>query len=630
MRFPLKEEVNEPMDLETLGTSSVKNLIAKTSRLKSFINERDTEPLFDGAIYVFSNNRKNNESYEGRIPVQVKAKISKNFLHGSAKYRVSKDMLNAYLKEGGIAFFLVLVSSDGESCEVFYNNLLPFKINRILTTLKRNSIQLQFQRFPTNVEEIVDWSLNYLRDSVKQAMLRQPKLREILSHEDLAKSGKIQQYNFGFTSVQNYSLFDYLLKGEEMHVYAELESGIEVPIQIMEKGGRIISTELEMEIGVADKVFYNSARAELMVESKTLFFGKGISFAVPQDNQAMPKLKLNYKFAGNLSEWIHDAEFISELSKEGKMKMDGHEITLDAGFDFSHIEKLLAQLHSIKLTLDAAGVNMDLNFESMSDDDFSWINLLNNALVKNKEISLNTNTPMQVNHIVISFIKIANLSICLFILKTSPNGYRVYNPFHNGIDYSASIKDENGEVHEISRFHLFSDEYFSSMSNLNLDVIYEDIVSKGCNIYNFQESNRLALCLLSAYDSMEKKIPNFLEFAKKLIKWESNNNADKNSVDAIYSELNLLQTIKRERAFEPEEIMRLHEISQQYNNDSRILTGVQILIGNYPLAKFHYNQICSEDKKAFAASPIINLWEDFECENLTIVKHVETPKNTPL
>ena len=131
------------MDLELLGTSAVKNLIAKTDRLKAFISEGDKEPFFDGAIYVYSSVKKNNESYDGRIIVQVKAIKAKNFQLNRAKYSISREMMDAYLKEGGIAFFLVLITSNGEKNKVFYNNLLPFKVTRYKSSMRKNSTKIQ-------------------------------------------------------------------------------------------------------------------------------------------------------------------------------------------------------------------------------------------------------------------------------------------------------------------------------------------------------------------------------------------------------------------------------------------------------------------------------------------------------
>ena len=82
-------------------------------------------------------------------------------------------------------------------------------------------------------------------------------------------------------------------------------------------------------------------------------------------------------------------------------------------------------------------------------------------------------------------------------------------------------------------------------------------------------------------------------------------------MDIVYSELNMLQIAKRKRGLEPNEIIRLNEINQQFQGDSRILTGVYILLQNYQMANFHFKNICAKEKELFRNSPIMNLWEEF-------------------
>ena len=100
------------MDIETAAISALKNRIADIDLLSQFINERDKEPVCDGAIYAYCNSSFTNENLIGKAPVQVKGKQSKNIKQKSIRYSVSVTNLIHYRNDGGVLYFVVYLTSD--------------------------------------------------------------------------------------------------------------------------------------------------------------------------------------------------------------------------------------------------------------------------------------------------------------------------------------------------------------------------------------------------------------------------------------------------------------------------------------------------------------------------------------
>ena len=90
-------------DYEFLGVDAIKRLLAKTSRIRGFINEKDKEPSWDGNIYLFE--KPDVKENIKKIPTQVKGK-NKNH-HNKKKYNhyFDKADLENYYNDGGVLYF---------------------------------------------------------------------------------------------------------------------------------------------------------------------------------------------------------------------------------------------------------------------------------------------------------------------------------------------------------------------------------------------------------------------------------------------------------------------------------------------------------------------------------------------
>lgn len=138
------------MDIENLATSAIRSALAKTDRISTFINDGDKEPCWDGHIYIHENEKKTKKNIK-KIPVQIKGKKdTTKKVQRTIKYRISRDDLYAYMMNGGTMFFVVyLDEKTGDTKQIYYSDLLPIRIKKILN-IEKKTYSVKFRKFPDN------------------------------------------------------------------------------------------------------------------------------------------------------------------------------------------------------------------------------------------------------------------------------------------------------------------------------------------------------------------------------------------------------------------------------------------------------------------------------------------------
>lgn len=146
------------MDNEQIGTSAVIAAISKTKRLKAFVNSGDKEPSFDGGIYIYDNENYSKENIK-RVAVQVKGKGVKSKIKDTIKYPISLIDLENYQKNGGAMFFVVYFDKEsGDTRQIYYVALLPFKIQELIKNKQsdKGNLSVKLKKFPSNPKDMTE------------------------------------------------------------------------------------------------------------------------------------------------------------------------------------------------------------------------------------------------------------------------------------------------------------------------------------------------------------------------------------------------------------------------------------------------------------------------------------------
>lgn len=77
--------------------------------------------------------------------------------------------LRNYLNDGGCVFFVVYIDNKGESTKIYYNELTPIKLRKLLKNKKKKkSKTIHIKEFPNNSNKKATIFLNCLQNCKKQ------------------------------------------------------------------------------------------------------------------------------------------------------------------------------------------------------------------------------------------------------------------------------------------------------------------------------------------------------------------------------------------------------------------------------------------------------------------------------
>ena len=220
------------MDLEKIATSAIVSSISKTDTLSGFINDGDKEPCWDGNIYIHENSRHSKKNIK-RIPTQVKGKAVKTkSVKDKIKYRVKYDDLKAYMMDGGTLFFVVYIEKEtGEALQIYYADLLPIRIMKILEQTQ-DSYSIDFFSFPSDNKEKIEVVLNAYNDAQRQKSFAGKRLPTI---DELNRKGIMESLSFHVTHVGKEispNTIPQVMEGKSITLYANIKGNpIGIPVE---------------------------------------------------------------------------------------------------------------------------------------------------------------------------------------------------------------------------------------------------------------------------------------------------------------------------------------------------------------------------------------------------------------
>jgi len=300
--------------IETLAINEVRNRVVLSDYLDQFIADNDKEPSFDGFVYLYSQKGKKKESLIGRIAVQVKGTHKKLRTKKASifKHPVEIADLKNYLSEGGVVYFVVHISQDGQVRQIFYNDLLPIKIMKIIQyTQGQKSINLKFKPFPIETERVHALFVSFYDHKKMQAVLHD--LEEIPSVDELQKKGSLREINLTVAGTGVYHNHIDAFLNEDVYVYAKI-IGTEAhyPVDLItDTVERVISHETVNRVSVGDVLFYEKYFAQNYTDRVILKFGQSITLTFPHSAPDSPKQKatINYTACPSLRARVNDLAF---------------------------------------------------------------------------------------------------------------------------------------------------------------------------------------------------------------------------------------------------------------------------------------------------------------------------------
>lgn len=132
--------------IERKATNEINRIIDLDHRLSSYVNVGDKEPVLDGFIDVYKDEKSRSvTNLEFRIPIQVKGQTNSMSSKG-ATYSIKREWLKFYAENNGALFFVVFLNREATTViGVYYASFTPAEANLLMKrmgTQKSKSVRL--------------------------------------------------------------------------------------------------------------------------------------------------------------------------------------------------------------------------------------------------------------------------------------------------------------------------------------------------------------------------------------------------------------------------------------------------------------------------------------------------------
>lgn len=498
--------------IEEMAINIIEKEILKYSQLKSGIKKGDKEISWDGYITVFDGKGRGKDNFEYNINVQVKGRYVKKLNKGNSKYPLEKSHLLNYQKQKTGTLLLVVDFIDIENYQIYYANLLPVDLKALIDG---NKSRAKKPKVNINLKPIIESSpsslknicLNFVINSKRQIGI------QIKDLDELKNVDKVE-FKVILENENRENLDEYLLNND-VYNYAILDDQFKTEIALTKGDLVLIEREINKEIKIKDKVYFNSYKLSKQKGKEIIKIGKGIFFDLKNN-------KINFNFQGTLQERITDMNFFVDLISNRTLEIN--EVILDFPEykkNKSETEKIINEyndkIRDLK-ELNDKFITMNIKFEEdidkLEQQDRKNL-LLFKRIFCDKTIPENLN----IKQFGLNFIKIGKCHIAILVQKDKEGKIKINNFFENLDNIITIVIVKNNEKPSIenrtSPYFMLEAENILKFSNFNSDVVFQSLKL----IQNWEKQsdyiNRFMLELLKAYDKNNKR-KDILELAENI------------------------------------------------------------------------------------------------------------------
>ncbi|WP_288554428.1 DUF4365 domain-containing protein [uncultured Levyella sp.] len=579
------------MDLEKLATSAVINSISSTDLLSAFINEGDKEPSWDGNIYIYENASKNKAGIK-KVPVQVKGTKNDNQEKNEINYAIKVLDLQNYLTDGGVAFFVVYVSSDGKRNKIYYAGLAPVKLILLLENHKdAKSISVSLKVFPDDSDLKVEVLQSFYTNMKKQTSFSHSKL---LSLEELEKQGALESITFSTSGkgLNRHNFPKYLLR-KDLYLYANIKGSI-IPQPLREMPTDLhISTEQKASVTINGAPFYHTVQKTYSKNGLEISIGQSCNLFLPEENGYC---RISFKPTTLLKYAVKDREFLLAFLRSNAVEINGHKINFQSDEPYSE-ERIVQLEQEVQRTKDVISVfdllHIDTNYDlsQMSKEDIKHTEQFVQSLVYQEPLT-------DVNPEIVPCAKVNYIGkkILIGAQEIGENQYKIF-PFPS-LPIEIYFEGENGKRLLTSKYVILKTDDFLEIENLDVADLVESYFAFQ-EEYIFENANQTVLSLLQAYDKSNSSRRELLEAAGKLMRWVFLHNKS----ETTYL-LNMLQIKKRQGCLEDEDRKRLFLIAEDSKNREIVRAAAFLLIDDQFAYEMHLKKASPEEMEEFKTWPI--------------------------
>ena len=599
-----KRERNTEIDnkaIEEKALNYFKTFIEDSKVISQYLDEDDKEPCWDGHLYLYSEGKRDKDHLQGRVPVQIKGTEVKHFVTKKWKFKLFKNDLQAYLNEP--TFFIVCkVKKDSKERKLFYRELLPGLVNRLLKDMGKNESRMTlFHPMTEDLKEFEDQLKVFMSNSKRMVSFAHA---NPLSMEDAIKRG-IKEYSF--IAPEKFSNILKLLKylsTHQTHLYAKVSKDLNIDMPVSDGPARFeFKRQDDGEIKVGDRVYYKGYTSEIKKGRLVVTIDNVMTIDLPIDeaDKVKPVVKITPK-AKYLKEAINEAEFALALNKTGVLSVGNVDLQMLVNEkDFIRdLEERLISWKEWENVLNKLHVTKAFDLTSITKEQEYLINLLIETIGKGKTVKI----PGQKSTLLVA--DISNIKLLLWCAADKNGNCFIGDFFDKTIKLLYRVSDK--ETINVSPFsYLQNDNYWERIDNIDYDSLVESAI-KAANDYDYcyHMSNFDVLAMIKAADVLEdtdtERRNKLLAKAKELDEWLITNDIQKEMVPVHV--VNKMQILKRQRGLEEEEKRELEEMLNRGEIDDAVKVSICLLLERNEEADDLFAILSDDDKKRIKEFPI--------------------------
>lgn len=582
------------------------NLIQPCETIDYKFTEDDKNMLVDGTLELYRASRLTRENLVGEIDVQIKGTLKKLRLKSSgyAKHPVSVLDLKKYQEVyHGVLFFCVLVDSScgyATGKKVFYAQLLPYDINRILADTKpdQKTVNVRFRPFPVEPREIVRLTSAFHANQEKQ------RLSTVSGYGFLDNNQELP------SNIKSFSFSTRLFPGEDITTLAAFRNGAYIYGED-DHGQSLVFGKVE------DVCMFAMGR-EATVESGGFSFTTLVFAGEHEDGRYLEfegviliiserDVKFNYTVSGEFHRRYNTVRFAKEFIRTGVLSLNGA-VVLRVGMDAVDSTQLQRLEDSIKVyapiveTLDAIGITAKWDPAEMSDKELDDIGFMHQLLVKREPLKgQKLESPLVHFDIqdcrVYAFAKECEDGSYEFIDLQSDELFFVF-----GWPNDKAVNEGIG-FDPVPPIVAIGEEGYKRIVNLVPNRLSEAFGRFPVTAGNQEPLNQKLLEMLAAYD-LGCQQPDALLACAAIVARKLHEFAPES--DTYY--LNLMQTFKRKRALQGDETKRLRNLAID-SESPYVKAAAYALLDDGVMAETCLQRCTEDEKKQIADYPIATFFK---------------------
>ncbi len=557
--------------------------IVECDYLDSSINSMDKELSWDGYIYTYHSKTFGNNTFDDKIPIQVKGHWDdqkKEINKKNIQYPVDLDVLENYYNDRGVLYFKIVMNGDKK--EIFYSILYPSKIKGYLDEARRKKNKKQINVVLTKLQPKASEMLRICRqftfESNKQGSGRGQIVPKTVCVNDIGKYKSLQA-----TAMDTDSPIEFAkrLSVGDACFYVQDNSDIWFPVSTNNVTEYFGGQRVVKNISVGGKVFYSNYE---------IICGTDDSFSIRvSENLTLQwsKGKIDFKEKGYLEELNNDALFLKAMVNSTQIEVAGVSLTYNNCKIPQEIMEEWNFIVDLYKICEMANMKILIPLKDFSVYDRKYAQRLVDILHGKIEVVPDTLYTYEMK---------INDKIYPFLICRDGNGKiqfvnRIYESRYQGY-----VKV--GEKHyKVPMFCDMPRGIFGHLYKYDYADLRYQIENTEFNSETISTLHSAVIALISAYDiSNESEL---LEIAEMML-----NKMYEVDSTIIYEHINEWQIMKRKNAISDDEINKMKHLLKKCGDDVEVSCAIYALLDDKENAHRYFEKMAAKEKEEFKEFPI--------------------------